>query len=37
MILFFFGLGLGFSTGALLGVIVMCFCVARRESEIDEM
>ena len=37
MIMFLFGLGLGFSTGALLGVIVMCLCIARRESEDVEM
>ena len=28
-----FLLGLGLTTGALLGVIVMCLCIAKRESE----
>ena len=31
--MFLLGLGLGLTTGALLGVIVMCLCIAKRESE----
>lgn len=37
MIWFFFGLGLGFCSGALIGTICISLCVARRESEDDEM
>ena len=33
MIWFFFGLGIGFCTGGLLGTICISLCVARRESE----
>ena len=33
MIWFFFGLGLGFPLGALLGIIAICLCMAQKESE----
>lgn len=33
--IFLLGLGLGLTTGALLGVIVMCLCMQRRRAKMS--
>ena len=33
---FLLGLGLGFCTGSFLGVVALCLCMIRKETEEDE-
>ncbi len=37
MIFFLLGLGLGFCTGSFLGIVALCLCMIRKETEEDEL